>query len=277
MLSSANSINFGRLVPQIVYYFSAYADLLKAGTISLGDTVNFVVPTGNFGNILAAYYARNMGLPVGKLICASNRNNVLTDFFRSGVYDTRRTFFKTTSPSMDILISSNLERLLYECADRDGALVATWMKQLKEKYTYAIGEQRQEWMNDVFDAGYCDDMQCAAEIRARFEQDHYLMDTHTAVASHVLKEYREKTGDMTVAVIVSTASPYKFAQDVLSAVEGKEAVNGLDAFQCSEMLEKVTGVKVPQQVKELRNLPVRHKQQCLKDKMVEAVMEAFGE
>ena len=277
VLSSANSINFGRLVPQIVYYFSAYADLLKAGTISLGDTVNFVVPTGNFGNILAAYYARNMGLPVGKLICASNRNNVLTDFFRSGVYDTRRTFFKTTSPSMDILISSNLERLLYECADRDGALVATWMKQLKEKYTYAIGEQRQEWMNDVFDAGYCDDMQCAAEIRARFEQDHYLMDTHTAVASHVLKEYREKTGDMTVAVIVSTASPYKFAQDVLSAVEGKEVVNGLDAFQCSEMLEKVTGVKVPQQVKELRNLPVRHKQQCLKDKMAEAVMEAFGE
>nr|MBR4281851.1 threonine synthase [Clostridia bacterium] len=275
VLSSANSINFGRLVPQIVYYFSAYADLLKEGTISLGDPVNFVVPTGNFGNILAAYYARNMGLPVGKLICASNRNNVLTDFFRNGVYDTRRTFFKTTSPSMDILISSNLERLLYECADRDGALVSTWMKQLKECYTYAIGEQRQEWMKDVFDAGYCDDMQCADEIRARFEQDHYLMDTHTAVASHVLKEYREKTGDMTIAVIVSTASPYKFAQDVLSAVEGKEAVNGLDAFQCSEMLEKITGVKVPQQVKELRKLPVRHKQQCQKDKMAEAVMTAF--
>ena len=276
VLSSANSINFGRLVPQVVYYFSAYADLLNQGAINLGDEVNFVVPTGNFGNILAAYYARSMGLPVGKLICASNRNNVLTDFFRSGVYDTRRQFFKTTSPSMDILISSNLERLLYECADRDGELVATWMKQLKEKYTYAIGEQRQEWMNDVFDAGYCDDMQCAAEIRARFEQDHYLMDTHTAVASHVLKEYREKTGDMTPAVIVSTASPYKFAQDVLSAVEGKEAVNGLDAFQCSEMLEKITGVKVPQQVKALRTLPVRHKQQCQKDAMAEAVMEAFG-
>ena len=276
VLSSANSINFGRLVPQIVYYFSAYADLLKAGTIALGEPVNFVVPTGNFGNILAAYYARNMGLPVGKLICASNRNNVLTDFFRDGVYDTRRTFFKTTSPSMDILISSNLERLLYECADRDGALVSTWMKQLKECYTYAIGEQRQEWIRDVFDAGYCDDMQCAKEIRARFEQDHYLMDTHTAVASHVLKEYREKTGDMTIAVIVSTASPYKFAQDVLSAVEGKEAVNGLDAFECSDLLEKVTGVKVPQQVRELRQLPVRHKQQCEKTKMAEAVMEAFS-
>ncbi len=276
VLSSANSINFGRLAPQIVYYFSAYADLLSAGAISLGDPVNFVVPTGNFGNILAAYYARSMGLPVGKLICASNRNNVLTDFFRNGVYDTRRTFFKTTSPSMDILISSNLERLLYECADRDGELVSRWMKQLKESYTYAIGEQRQEWMNDVFDAGYCDDMQCADEIRARFEQDHYLMDTHTAVASHVLKEYREKTGDMTPAVIVSTASPYKFAADVLSAVEGKEAVNDLDAFQCSEMLEKVTGVKVPQQVKILRSLPIRHKQQCEKDRMAEAVLEAFG-
>ena len=277
VLSSANSINFGRLVPQIVYYFSAYADLLSEGAINLGDPVNFVVPTGNFGNILAAYYARSMGLPVGKLICASNRNNVLTDFFRNGVYDTRRQFFKTTSPSMDILISSNLERLLYECADRDGELVSRWMKQLKESYTYAIGEQRQEWMNSVFDAGYCDDLQCADEIRARFEQDHYLMDTHTAVASHVLKEYREKTGDMTPAVIVSTASPYKFAQDVLSAVEGKEAVAGLDAFECSEMLEKVTGVKVPQQVKELRKLPVRHKQQCEKDQMAQAVMEAFGE
>ena len=276
VLSSANSINFGRLAPQIVYYFSAYADLLKAGAIRLGEAVNFVVPTGNFGNILAAYYARSMGLPVGRLICASNRNNVLTDFFRGGVYDTRRTFFKTTSPSMDILISSNLERLLYECADRDGELVATWMKQLKESYTYAIGEQRLEWMNDVFDAGYCDDMQCAAEIRARFEQEGYLMDTHTAVASHVLKEYRDKTGDMTPAVIVSTASPYKFAQDVLSAVKGKEAAEGLDAFACSEKLEQLSGMPVPQQVTALRSLPVRHKQQCEKNGMAEAVMEAFG-
>ncbi len=276
VLSSANSINFGRLAPQIVYYFSAYADLLAAGKIALGDPVNFVVPTGNFGNILAAYYARNMGLPVGKLICASNRNNVLTDFFRNGIYDTRRTFFKTSSPSMDILISSNLERLLYECADRDGDLVARWMQQLKECYTYAIGEQRQEWMHDVFDAGYCDDMQCAAEIRARFEQDRYLMDTHTAVASHVLKEYRDKTGDMTPAIIVSTASPYKFAADVLTAVEGKTAADGLDAFECSDMLEKVTGVPVPPQVKALRSLPVRHRQQCEKDNMAQAVLEAFG-
>ena len=276
VLSSANSINFGRLVPQIVYYFSAYADLLNKGAINLGDEVNFVVPTGNFGNILAAYYARSMGLPVGKLICASNRNNVLTDFFRSGTYDTRRQFFKTTSPSMDILISSNLERLLYECADRDSELIATWMKQLKESFSYCIGEQRQEWMNSVFDAGYADDQQCAEEIRTRFEVDGYLMDTHTAVASRVLREYREKTGDDTVAVIVSTASPYKFAQDVLSAVKGKAAVEGLDAFQCSEMLESISGMPVPQQVKELRSLPVRHKAQCERDGMAEAVMNAFA-
>jgi len=275
VLSSANSINFGRLAPQIVYYFSAYADLLEQGKIAIGDPVNFVVPTGNFGNILAAYYARSMGLPVGKLICASNRNNVLTDFFFSGVYDTRRQFFKTTSPSMDILISSNLERLLFEAADRDGDLVATWMKQLKESYSYCIGEQRLEWMNGVFAAGYADDQQCAQEIRTRFEQDHYLMDTHTAVASHVLREYREKTGDTTPAVIVSTASPYKFAADVLAAIQGKEYIRNLDAFTCSELLEHLTGVPVPAQVKELRSLEVRHKAQCEKDGMAEAVLSAF--
>ncbi len=275
VLSSANSINFGRLVPQVVYYFSAYADLVNTGAITPGDPINFVVPTGNFGNILAAYYARSMGLPVGKLICASNRNNVLTDFFRNGVYDTRRQFFKTTSPSMDILISSNLERLLYECADRDGDLIAKWMKQLKESCTYAIGEQRQEWMGDVFDAGYCDDMQGAQEIRSRFERDGYLMDTHTAVASHVLNEYREKTGDLTPAVIVSTASPYKFAQDVLSAVAGKETAAGLDAFQCAEKLAEITGVPVPKQVKALKTLPVRHKGVCGKDEMAQAVLSAF--
>ena len=275
VLSSANSINFGRLAPQIVYYFSAYADLLEQGKIAIGDPVNFVVPTGNFGNILAAYYARSMGLPVGKLICASNRNNVLSDFFFSGVYDTRRQFFKTTSPSMDILISSNLERLLFEAADRDGELVATWMKQLKESYSYCIGEQRLEWMNAVFAAGYADDQQCAQEIRARFEQDHYLMDTHTAVASHVLREYREKTGDTTPTVIVSTASPYKFAADVLAAIQGNEYIRNLDAFTCSELLEHLTGVPVPAQVKELRSLEVRHKAQCEKDGMAEAVLSAF--
>ena len=270
VLSSANSINFGRLVPQIVYYFSAYADLLNAGAIALGDEVNFVVPTGNFGNILAGYYARSMGLPVKKLICASNRNNVLTDFFLGGVYDTRRQFFKTTSPSMDILISSNLERLLFECADRDGALIARWSQ------SYAVGQQRQEWLLSVFAAGYADDRDCAEEIARVFEQHHYLMDTHTAVASRVLRQYRETSGDLTPTVIVSTASPYKFAADVLTAVAGKNAVAGLDAFACSDELEARSGMPVPQQVKALRSLPIRHTAHCEKGGMAQAVLDAFG-
>ena len=276
VLSSANSINFGRLVPQIVYYFSAYADLLNAGAIALGDEVNFVVPTGNFGNILAGYYARSMGLPVKKLICASNRNNVLTDFFLGGVYDTRRQFFKTTSPSMDILISSNLERLLFECADRDGALIARWMQQLRTSQSYAVGQQRQEWLLSVFAAGYADDRDCAEEIARVFEQHHYLMDTHTAVASRVLRQYRETSGDSTPTVIVSTASPYKFAADVLTAVAGKNAVAGLDAFSCSDELEARSGMPVPQQVKALRSLPIRHTAHCEKGGMAQAVLDAFG-
>ena len=276
VLSSANSINFGRLVPQIVYYFSAYADLLNAGAIALGDEVNFVVPTGNFGNILAGYYARSMGLPVKKLICASNRNNVLTDFFLGGVSDTRRQFFKTTSPSMDILISSNLERLLFECADRDGALIARWMQQLRTSQSYAVGQQRQEWLLSVFAAGYADDRDCAEEIARVFEQHHYLMDTHTAVASRVLRQYRETSGDLTPTVIVSTASPYKFAADVLTAVAGKNAVAGLDAFACSDELEARSGMPVPQQVKALRSLPIRHTAHCEKGGMAQAVLDAFG-
>lgn len=275
VLSSANSINFGRLAPQIVYYFSAYADLLAEGRIAIGDPVNFVVPTGNFGNILAAYYAMNMGLPVGRLICASNRNNVLTDFFLSGIYDTRRQFYKTTSPSMDILISSNLERLLFEVADRDGALISVWMRQLKDSYTYNVGQQRLDWLKSLFSAGYADDQECAEEIRRCFRQDGYLMDTHTAVASHVLRAYRQETGDDTPTVIVSTASPYKFAADVLSAVEGHDAARSLDAFQCSEALEKLSGRPVPEQVRELRRLPVRHTAQCEKDGMAQAVLEGF--
>lgn len=272
VLSSANSINFGRLVPQVVYYFSAYADLVDQGVVEPGENVNFVVPTGNFGNILAAYYARSMGLPVGKLICASNRNHVLTDFFASGVYDARRTFFKTTSPSMDILVSSNLERLLYEACDRDGALVATWMQQLKEGGTYAVGDQRWEWLHDVFAAGYADEQQTAEEIRRVFQQERYLMDTHTAVASHVLRAYREQTQDTTPTVIVSTASPYKFASDVLAALEGTESIEGRDAFACAALLEKHSGVPMPEQVRALRTAPVRHTDRCEKDTMAQAVL-----
>lgn len=277
-LSSANSINFGRLVPQIVYYFSAYADLLRTGRISMGETVNFVVPTGNFGDILAGFYARSMGLPVGKLICASNRNDVLTEFFASGIYSTHRLFYKTMSPSMDILVSSNLERLLYEVADRDGALVTTWMRQLRECGSYSVGDQRREWLSSLFYAGCADDSDTRTEIRAVYSEYGYLMDPHTAVASKVLRDYRLKTGDETVTVIVSTASPYKFAPDVCAVLQGKEAVRHLDAFACSDIIYSLTERPVPPQVTALRDKEIMHFAECEKDpeSMAHAVMEALG-
>ncbi len=271
-LSSANSINLGRLVPQVVYYFSAYAELLKERAIAAGEPVNFCVPTGNFGNILAGYYARNMGLPVNKLICASNRNNVLSDFFNTGIYSTHRTFFKTISPSMDILVSSNLERLLYEATDRDGGLIRTWMNQLKESGSYSVGEQRRDWLLDTFWGDCADNKDTLLEIRTRWEQDRYLLDPHTAVAGHVLREYRKKSGDDTPTVIVATASPYKFAADVLGALGGDM---GRDPFAASEELERLTGIPMPAQVRKLRELPVRHTAECDRDKMGQAVLDAF--
>ena len=271
VLSSANSINLGRLVPQVVYYFSAYADLLKQHAVAPGDPVNFCVPTGNFGDIMAAYYAMNMGLPVNRLICASNRNNVLSDFFRTGIYSTHRTFFKTISPSMDILVSSNLERLLYEAADRDGALIRTWMTQLKESGSYSVGEQRRDWLLNIFWGDCADNKDTLAEIKKRWEQDRYLLDPHTAVGGHVLREYRRETGDDTPTVLVATASPYKFAADVLNALTGDNA--GGDPFKASEELEKITGVPMPEQVKNLRDLPVRHTAECFKDRMDKAVLD----
>ncbi|MBQ6175042.1 MAG: threonine synthase [Clostridia bacterium] len=274
VLSSANSINFGRLVPQVVYYFSAYADLAASGAIACGELVNFVVPTGNFGDILAAWYAKNMGLPVHRLICASNRNNVLTDFFDTGIYSTHRVFFRTTSPSMDILVSSNLERLLYEIADRDGELVSVWMRQLKESGSYSIGDQRREELSKTFAAGCADDKQTAAEIAALYARTGCVVDTHTAVAARVLADYRYRTHDQTPAVVVSTASPYKFCADVLAALSGAESVAGLDAFACADKLEQLTGVPVPPQVRALRELPVRHTAVCAKDpaSMADAVL-----
>ena len=274
-LSSANSINFGRLVPQIVYYFSAYADLVNQHAILLGDPVNFCVPTGNFGDILAGYYAWNMGLPVNRLICASNRNNVLTDFFNSGIYSTHRTFFKTLSPSMDILVSSNLERLLYEAADRDGELIRVWMNQLKECGSFSVGDQRREWMGGMFWGDCADNKDTLLEIARCFQQDHYLMDPHTAVAGHVLRQYRLRENDSTPTVIVATASPYKFAASVLEGVAGPNAAEGKDAFACSMELEKLTGVPMPRQVRDLQGLPVRHSAVCPKDRMEEAVLEAY--
>jgi len=275
VLSSANSINFGRLVPQVVYYFSAYADLLAEGTIKLGDKVNFCVPTGNFGDILAADYAGKAGLPVGRLICASNENNVLTDFIKSGVYDiSGRDFFKTISPSMDILISSNLERLLFDLCGNDGAKVAELMAQLKEKRSYQVDADMLDKLQAKYAAGYVDEDGIREEIRRTWEEDRYLMDTHTAVASAVLRDYIEKTGDKTVSVIVSTASPYKFGASVLEAIAGKEATEGKDDFACCAMLSRMTGTHEPDQIAKLPEMEIRHTGVCEKDAMAQAVLNA---
>ncbi|MBP3540623.1 MAG: threonine synthase [Clostridia bacterium] len=272
--SSANSINFGRLVPQVVYYFTAYMRLVEIGNIRMGQNVNFVVPTGNFGDILAGYYAKRMGLPIGKLICASNRNNVLTDFFSDGVYYTHRTFFQTMSPSMDILISSNLERLLYEVADRDANLVKEWMAQLNSPVgSFSIGAQRLQQIKQTFWADYADDNMTSAEIKRVYDRCGYVLDPHTAVASYVLKNYREQTGDMTPTVILATASPYKFSENVVRSLLGDDAIQGLDAFQCAERLQEISGVPIPRQISELSTLPVRHKTVCEVADMEETLLE----
>lgn len=274
VLSSANSINFGRLVPQVVYYFSAYADLLKAGAIKPGDEVNFCVPTGNFGDILAADYAGKAGLPVGRLICASNENNVLTDFINTGVYDVEnRPFYKTITPSMDILVSSNLERLLFDLSGCDGARVARFMGDLAGKKRYAIDEAMKAALQKRYFAGCVDEAGVRAEIRRTWEEDHYLMDTHTAVASAVLRAYQKETGDARRSVIVSTASPYKFGASVLGAVAGQAACAGLDDFACCRALAERTGTKEPEQIRALPNLPIRHTAVCEKDAMEQAVLE----
>ena len=273
VLSSANSINFGRLVPQIVYYFSAYADLLASGAIKMGEEVNFCVPTGNFGDILAADYARKAGLPVGRLICASNENNVLTEFIQTGVYDIRnRAFHKTISPSMDILISSNLERLLFDLSGEDGAQVAHFMDQLAKEKTYAIPRAMHEALTARYAAGYVGAQGIREEIRRAWQEDGALLDPHTAVASSVLRAYQRETGDTRTSVVVSTASPYKFGASVLEAIAGpKEA----DDFACCMRLSEMTGTKMPAQIAALPQLPVRHDGSCEKDEMGQAVLRAL--
>lgn len=241
-LSSANSINWGRVLPQIVYYASAYCDLLKAGAVSKGQAINVCVPTGNFGNILAAYYAKAMGIPINRLICASNQNNVLTDFINTGTYDRNRAFYNTLSPSMDILISSNLERMLFELSGRDDRLVREYMSQLTEYGSYRVDSAIRTKLKREFSAGYCDDQQTKAMISRMWNERNYLIDPHTAVAFHVLEEYREETGDPTPAVVVSTASPFKFCNSVLDALGVKQHKAGLEIL---DQLTEVTGVPTP--------------------------------
>jgi len=274
MFSSANSINWGRLVPQIVYYVSAYCDLISEGKVKNGGKINIVVPTGNFGNILAAYYAGEMGVPLNKLICASNANKVLTDFINTGVYDRRREFYTTSSPSMDILISSNLERLLFLLTGYDDAQVRQWMSALSKDGVYDAGELRAK-MNALFAAGCCDDAGTAALIKRVFTEKGYLCDTHTAVAVDVYDRYRAKTGDETVTVIASTASPFKFCASVLDALD-PDAAEGLDEFGMAAALENLTGQQCPPQLADLGAKSVRFTRRCAQDGMEAVVFDALG-
>ena len=272
-LSSANSINIGRLAPQIVYYFKAYADLVRWGRIQIGEPVHFCVPTGNFGDILAGYFAKRMGLPVGKLICASNRNDVLTEFLSTGVYDKRRTFYKTTSPSMDILVSSNLERLL-SLLTGDDAYVAGLMKQLNEWGHYKVSDELLKKLKAEFSCGCCDDAAAAETIGRLWAEEQYLCDPHTAVAWNVAEQFGKTCSDGAPVVVLSTASPYKFPAAVLSAL-GQKA--GEDEFAVMEELHARTGVPVPKNLAALREKPVRHKDVIGREDMLAYVLEKAGE
>jgi len=252
-LSSANSINIGRLAPQVVYYYRAYADLVQAGRIQPGDKVDYVVPTGNFGDILAGYFAKEMGLPVGKLVCASNANNVLTDFIRTGRYDKKRPFYLTSSPSMDILVSSNLERLLYLASGGDAKMVAEKMQELDGQGWYQIGDTLLKKIQKVFLCGCCDDTMTSETIKTVWERDKYLLDPHTAVAWAVAEQHKAVLCGQTV--VLSTASPYKFAPAVLAALGQKVPE---DAFAAMAELQTLTGVPVPTPLAELQTLPVLH-------------------
>lgn len=270
--SSANSINWGRLAPQIIYYISAYCDLLEKGS-DLNDGFNVVVPTGNFGNILAAYYAKMMGVPVNKLICASNQNNILTDFLRSGTYDRNRSFFTTVSPSMDILISSNLERMLSELTGRDDKKVAEWMNSLKTDGKYTVDAETFAKIKDLFYGGFCSEEKTYETIKKTYDEKGYLIDTHTAVAVGVYNDYVKETGDDRPTVIASTASPYKFAASVLEALGVEKAA---DEFETVRKLSAVTNTEIPAPLAALEDAVVRFTEVCDKDGMTEVVFKRLG-
>ncbi len=273
--SSANSINWGRLVPQIVYYFSAYADMLKNNEIKVGEKINFVVPTGNFGNILAAYYALQMGLPINKLICASNDNNVLTDFINSGIYNRKREFKKTLSPSMDILISSNLERLLYLVTDGNSEMVRNWMGKLNSEGLYEVDQDTKKKIQKVFWAGYSNDNDTLKTIESVYQETGYVLDTHTAVAVDVYDKYVISTSDVTKAVIVSTASPFKFNESVVKAIAGEDAVDGKSEFELLSVLSEKSGLKIPTPLEQLDKKPILHKELCNPAEMIDQVRKVL--
>ena len=271
--SSANSINIGRLVPQVVYYVYAYAKLLENEEIQAGEEINVTVPTGNFGNILAAYYAKQMGVPIAKLICASNDNKVLFDFFQTGVYDRNREFILTSSPSMDILISSNLERLIYTIAGQDAQKDVELMTQLKEKGVYEITAEMKEGLKD-FVGGFATEEEVKETIHDTYQKTGYVMDTHTAVAAHVCAQYRKDTKDEKKCLVASTASPYKFVRNVMTAIDPK--YDEMEDFALIDELEKVSGFPIPNAIKEICDAEVRHTTECDADQMKETVKNILG-
>lgn len=274
MFSSANSINWGRLVPQVVYYISSYAELVKDGEIELGEKINIVVPTGNFGNILAAYYAKHMGIPVNKLICASNINNVLTDFIKTGVYDRNRKFYATCSPSMDILISSNLERLLYLMTGRNSETIKEWFGKLASEGRYEVTEDIKAKLTEEFYGGFCDDEQTKATIHSIYEKYSYTCDTHTAVAVKVYEDYKRETGDTTKTIIASTASPYKFSSSVLEAIQGSKS--DIDEYDMVAKLAELSNIPVPSALADLKNKPERFSDSIEKTEMKDYVLKSLG-
>ena len=271
--SSANSINIGRLVPQIVYYVYAYTRLLADGEIKAGDKINAVVPTGNFGNILAAFYAKHMGLPINKLICASNENKVLYDFFTTGEYDRNREFVLTTSPSMDILISSNLERLIYRIAGNSAKMNSELMESLKNTGKYEITPEMKAQLSDFY-GNYATEAEDAATIKKLYEDTGYVIDTHTAVAATVYEKYKKETGDDTVTVIASTASPYKFTRSVMDAIDSK--YDSMTDFELVDELSKISNVAVPQAIEDIRTAPVLHDTVCEVNEMSSSVKKILG-
>ena len=270
-LSSANSINWGRLVPQIAYYVYSYVDLLRKEKITMGEEINVVVPTGNFGNILAAWYAKNMGIPVHRLICASNKNKVLCDFFASGTYDRRREFFKTNSPSMDILISSNLERLLFEVSGKDSSKVASWMKDLNEKGVYSVDPKTLKSLQRQFVGGFADETGITKTIIDVYDRTDNVIDTHTAVGFNIYNRYHQRSNDETKTVFASTASPFKFAPAVMDALRGAGYSNGRSNETIINELSEESGIEIPATLKDIAKREIRHNTVIEKDQMLDTV------
>jgi len=274
--SSANSINWGRLAPQIVYYFRAYAEAVARGRITPGEQINFCVPTGNFGDILAGYYAERMGLPVQRFLCASNSNNVLTDFINTGVYDRRREFHKTSSPSMDILVSSNLERLLYDLADENAEQIATWMNELSANGFYNVGKKIAGRVRQKFFGAWVDEIETTETIGRVYNDYNYLLDPHSAVAWRAVEKYRLLTSDQTYTIVLSTASPYKFNATVLQSLGEENSACDAEPFEAMRRLHSLTELPVPDKLAELELLPQLHTETIQAQNMGQTVLESLG-